>query len=83
MARTTVTPSSVKLYFDNALVTATVTHDTNGTMATFDPPGLLDVLTQHTLSLVYTDSASNVSSNNFTNSPWRTLAIFNCHRRSL
>ncbi len=64
-ATATVTPSTVKLYFDNTLTSATATHDANGTMITFDPPGLLDVLSQHTVALVYTDSASNVSSNSY------------------
>jgi hypothetical protein len=62
---TTVTPSSVKLYFDNTLAAGTVTHDANGTVVTFDPAGLLDVLSQHTVALVYTDSTSTVSSNSF------------------
>jgi hypothetical protein len=64
-ATVTVTPSTVKLYFDNTLTSAVATHDANGTMITFDPPGLLDVLSQHTIALVYTDSASNVSSNSY------------------
>lgn len=64
-ATVTATPSTVKLYFDNAVTSATATHDANGTMITFDPPGLLDVLSQHTVALVYTDSAQNVSSNSY------------------
>jgi hypothetical protein len=61
----TATPASVKLYFDSVLTPSVATHDANGTMITFDPPGLLDVLSQHTFALVYTDSALNVSSNSF------------------
>jgi len=64
-ATVTVTPSTMKLYFDTVLTSSVATHDANGTMITFDPPGLLDVLSQHTVALVYTDSALNVSSNSF------------------
>ena len=62
----TVVTNSVKFYMDNVLVTPVVSNDSNGTMVSYDPPGLLKVLTKHTVGLVFSDSASAVRSNSWT-----------------
>ncbi len=63
---TTVNSGSVKLYLDGAQVTPEITTGATGTMVSYDPPGLLKVLTKHTVGLVFTDSASTVRSNSWT-----------------
>ncbi len=62
-----VTVGSVKLYLDHSLVSGTVTSDANGTMISYDPPGLLKVLTKHTVGLIFSDNATppNVRSNSW------------------
>jgi len=60
---------TLKIIAVSALATAAITHDTNGTLVTFDPPGLLGVLTVHTIGLVFSDSASTIRSS--TSQDWR------------
>ena len=54
----TIASSSVKLTFDGAAVTATVTQANGATKVTYDPPGLLEPGSKHTVRIDYTEGTT-------------------------
>jgi hypothetical protein len=67
-ADTQVVVGTVKLFLDAEQVAATVQKTGGDTKVTYDPPGLLESLSTHALTVVFSDNAvpANTKSNTFT-----------------
>ena len=63
-----VNPASVALYFDGVKTASTASKAGSKTTISYDPPGLLDVLSKHTVKLTFADDATpaNLRTNEFT-----------------
>ncbi len=63
-----VNPASVALYFDGVKTASTASKAGSKTTISYDPPGLLDVLSKHTVKLTFADDAipANLRTNEFT-----------------
>ena len=63
-----VNPASVALYFDGVKTASTASKAGSKTTISYDPPGLLDVLSKHTVKLTFADDATpaNLRTNEYT-----------------
>ncbi len=63
-----VNPASVALYFDGVKTASTASKAGSKTTISYDPPGLLDVLSKHTVKLTFADDSTpaNLRTNEFT-----------------
>jgi hypothetical protein len=55
----TVDPASIQLFYDGAKVAVTPQKTAGKTAFSYDPPGLLEPLSKHSVKIVFNDSANN------------------------